>query len=156
MRPALPQKNNVNTPFSSLATRDPKCELALRNGGQVVGLIGCQLMGCQRWIDEKCTDPPARITASLQHFAQSTLFAPMLALTQISGRGLGLVAAQPIAAGEVVLSEGPLILYPQHSMSAEVCHHCLRMLGAGEHSASASDQNCSLARGLRIATRLPI
>ena len=29
MRPELPQKNNVNTPFSSLATRDPKCELGL-------------------------------------------------------------------------------------------------------------------------------
>lgn len=61
---------------------------------------------------------------------KSTYFEPMLDLTQIAGRGLGLVAAQPIAAGEVVLSEGPLMLYPQHSMSAEVCHHCLRMLGA--------------------------
>lgn len=46
----------------------------------------------------------------------------------IPGRGLGLVATRDIAAGEAVLTDYPLVLYPQFSLRYEVCLHCLRRL----------------------------
>ena len=46
------------------------------------------------------------------------------------GRGRALRAARDIAAGEVVLSDLPLLLTPSHDAVADVCSACLRLLPA--------------------------
>lgn len=59
----------------------------------------------------------------------------LLRMEHIPGKGRGLVAAQPLKAGQVVLTEPPLILYsasplfPSSSSSSfSYCDHCFRIL----------------------------
>lgn len=47
---------------------------------------------------------------------------------QIVGAGRGLVADRLIRAGEVVLSEAPLILTPSQELCSSVCANCLRFV----------------------------
>lgn len=56
------------------------------------------------------------------------LSAPMAALEakDVPGKGRGAFAARQISGGETVLSEQPLLLWPQHSTAAAFCSHCLR------------------------------
>lgn len=49
---------------------------------------------------------------------------------EIPGRGLGVVATRPLQSGEVILTELPILLYPQASAVSEVCSFCLRWLSA--------------------------
>ena len=50
---------------------------------------------------------------------------------EIPGRGIGLVAARDIQAGETVLVDEPLLLFVQPAFAAQACAQCLRMLSAG-------------------------
>ena len=50
----------------------------------------------------------------------------MLAVQEVPGKGRGVFATRDIAAGEVVLREQPLVLYPQNATGAAFCSHCLR------------------------------
>ncbi|KAG2452933.1 hypothetical protein HYH02_002272 [Chlamydomonas schloesseri] len=52
-------------------------------------------------------------------------------VAQIPGRGRGLVASRPIAAGEVVLSEAPMLAYPSDKHQHQVCYHCLAAMPPG-------------------------
>ncbi|KAL6771682.1 hypothetical protein ACKKBG_A27400 [Auxenochlorella protothecoides x Auxenochlorella symbiontica] len=63
----------------------------------------------------------------------------------VPGRGLGLVATRDIAAGEAVLTDYPLVLYPQFSLRYEVCLHCLRRLPSDGASSSSWASFCSSA-----------
>ncbi len=55
------------------------------------------------------------------------------------GRGRGIFAAQQISAGDVVLREPPVLLYPQHGTAAAFCSHCLRAFNSlGECKACMS------------------
>lgn len=49
-----------------------------------------------------------------------------LEVRQVPGKGRGVFSTRLIKAGEVVLAEQPLLLYPQHSTAAAFCSHCLR------------------------------
>jgi hypothetical protein len=49
----------------------------------------------------------------------------------LPGRGMGLVAARDIQAGETVLVDEPLLLFVQPPFAAHACAQCLRMLSAG-------------------------
>lgn len=52
-------------------------------------------------------------------------------------RGLGAFATRDIAAGETILCEAPILVYPQASLSSQFCSHCLRDVGAlGEYSST--------------------
>lgn len=51
---------------------------------------------------------------------------------ELPGRGIGLVAARDIAPGELIISEEPLILYPNELLRTSVCGCCLRMLSSGQ------------------------
>ncbi|KAL4420349.1 hypothetical protein ABPG77_006156 [Micractinium sp. CCAP 211/92] len=53
------------------------------------------------------------------------------------GRGRGIFAAQQISAGDVVLREPPVLLYPQHGTAAAFCSHCLRAFNSLEENAAA-------------------
>lgn len=64
-------------------------------------------------------------------------------LREIPGRGVGVVATRPLAAGEVILSELPILMYPQASAAAACCAHCLRCLAA---PAPAACPTCAAAR----------
>jgi hypothetical protein len=44
------------------------------------------------------------------------------------GRGLGVVAKTPLQAGETIITDMPIVLYPQSSAISEVCNFCLRWL----------------------------
>ncbi|XP_058731204.1 histone-lysine N-methyltransferase ASHR2 [Vicia villosa] len=54
----------------------------------------------------------------------------VLKLEEIQGRGRGIVASQPLKAGQVILTDSPILLYPtypfsqQHSSS--FCDHCFK------------------------------
>ena len=49
----------------------------------------------------------------------------------LPGRGIGLVAARDIQAGETVLVDEPLLLFVQPPFAVHACAQCLRMLSAG-------------------------
>lgn len=49
-----------------------------------------------------------------------------LEIRNVSGKGRGVFTARAVRGGEVVLSEQPLLLFPQHSTAAAFCSHCLR------------------------------
>lgn len=56
---------------------------------------------------------------------------------EVPGKGRGAVAARPIRGGETVLSEQPLLMWPQHSTAAAFCSHCLRAFNSlGKHRCS--------------------
>lgn len=74
----------------------------------------------------------------------------MLEVKAIPGRGFGTVAARPINAGEMVLTELPIMLYPQQSMCASSCSFCLRML-APTGKPLASRHSLPLSARLRPA-----
>jgi hypothetical protein len=74
----------------------------------------------------------------------------MLIVQEIAGKGRGLVATRDIAAGEVVLSERPLMMYPHCDALGSVCSHCLRSLhlpgkGRSKPSADRASDDCLLA-----------
>ncbi|PNW87292.1 hypothetical protein CHLRE_02g116850v5 [Chlamydomonas reinhardtii] len=52
-------------------------------------------------------------------------------VAQIPGRGRGLVSCRPIAAGEVVLTEAPMLAYPADQHQHQVCYHCLAAMPPG-------------------------
>ncbi|KAL2348820.1 hypothetical protein Fmac_002820 [Flemingia macrophylla] len=59
----------------------------------------------------------------------------LLRLEDIPGKGRGYVASQPLKAGQIVLTESPLILYsasplfsPPFSSSSPFCDHCFKTL----------------------------
>lgn len=45
-----------------------------------------------------------------------------------SNKGFGIFSTRYINAGEVIVSEPPLLLYPQASLVGEICSHCLKDL----------------------------
>lgn len=47
---------------------------------------------------------------------------------EIEGSGRGLIAVTPIAAGELVLRESPVILTVTQELHRDVCTHCLRYI----------------------------
>lgn len=53
---------------------------------------------------------------------------PKIEYREVPGRGIGGIATQPLNAGEIVVSELPLLLYPQASAVPYVCSYCLRHL----------------------------
>ncbi len=56
-----------------------------------------------------------------------------LEVRDVPGKGRGVFAATQIRSGETVLSELPLLLFPQESFRRSVCSFCLRSLAlAGE------------------------
>ncbi|KAK7252546.1 hypothetical protein RIF29_36567 [Crotalaria pallida] len=60
----------------------------------------------------------------------------LLRIDHIAGKGRGLVAAQPLKAGQLVLRESPLIIYSASPLTPSaassppfpLCHHCFRLL----------------------------
>ena len=87
---------------------------------------------------------------------------------EIPGRGIGLVAARDIQAGETVLVDEPLLLVVHTAFAAHACAQCLRMLDAGRqrgvgftaHLSRSNTQNadvapalCSSCESCRRATR---
>lgn len=67
----------------------------------------------------------------------------LLRMEHIPGKGRGLVASQPLKAGQIILTESPLILYsasplfsPHSSSSFTYCHHCFRILPSHTHNIS--------------------
>ncbi len=50
----------------------------------------------------------------------------MLEVREVAGKGRGVFASRPIAGGETVLRELPLLLYPQQNTAAAFCNYCLR------------------------------
>lgn len=67
---------------------------------------------------------------------------------EVPGKGRGAVAARPIRGGETVLSEQPLLLWPQHSTAAAFCSHCLRAFNSlGKHGASCKGLSACTATG---------
>ena len=60
----------------------------------------------------------------------------MLTVREVPGKGRGVFATRDIGAGEVLLSEQPLVLYPQQGTAAAFCSHCLRAFNSlGEQGA---------------------
>ena len=51
-------------------------------------------------------------------------------IKEISNRGLGVVATRPLKAGEVILAELPILVYPQASALRDVCSFCMRWLSS--------------------------
>jgi hypothetical protein len=51
-------------------------------------------------------------------------------VVEIPGRGLGVMAERPLQAGETIITEMPIVMYPQSSAVSEVCNFCLRWLTA--------------------------
>ena len=47
-------------------------------------------------------------------------------------KGVGLYSTSCIRSGQLVLSEAPILVYPQASMTREVCGHCLRDVPVSE------------------------
>ena len=59
--------------------------------------------------------------------------------TEIEGRGRGLVASQPLKAGEIVLRDSPILLYsalPLINQSSVYCSNCFRTLSSSSSSSS--------------------
>jgi len=52
----------------------------------------------------------------------------VLTISQIPGKGIGVVTTEPISAGDVVLLEKHLLVYPQASSIPFVCSFCLHSL----------------------------
>ena len=48
----------------------------------------------------------------------------------IPNRGLGVVTTRALQAGETIITDTPILLYPQSSAVKEVCNFCLRWLAA--------------------------
>ncbi|KAL4649452.1 hypothetical protein ACB092_01G014700 [Castanea dentata] len=69
----------------------------------------------------------------------------ILKRTEIEGRGRGLVASQPLKAGEIVLRDSPILLYsalPFINQSSSVyCSHCFRTLSSSSSSSSSCSHN---------------
>lgn len=63
---------------------------------------------------------PSNAHAAAAHSAN------MLEVRDVPGKGRGVFAARTIRGGEVVLSEQPLLLYPQQDTAAAFCSYCLR------------------------------
>ncbi len=62
---------------------------------------------------------------------------------EYEGSGRGLVAVTPIAAGELVLRESPVILTVTQSLHKDVCAHCLRYI---------TGDSIPLVKGIRSIT----
>lgn len=56
---------------------------------------------------------------------------PAVAARDLPGRGIGLVATRPIAAGEILVREAPILLVPEGAAAPAVCAACLCYLPAG-------------------------
>ncbi|KAI9071672.1 hypothetical protein K1719_046364 [Acacia pycnantha] len=71
----------------------------------------------------------------------------LLKLDQIQGKGRGLIAAQNLKAGQIVLTESPIILYSTFSLfsgsSSSYCDHCFRSISS---ISSFSCSSCSRHR----------
>ena len=64
------------------------------------------------------------------HFSHALLLIGMVAVEvhDVQGSGRGLVAVTPIAAGELVLRESPVLLSVNQELHNVVCAHCLRYI----------------------------
>lgn len=49
-------------------------------------------------------------------------------IAEIEGKGRGLIASQPIRAGEIVLRDSPILLYPALPQSLSYCCNCFKSL----------------------------
>ncbi|NP_001304443.2 SET domain-containing protein [Glycine max] len=73
----------------------------------------------------------------------------LLRMEQIPGKGRGLVASQPLKAGQIVLTESPLILYSASplltpsSSPYTYCDHCFRILPLTHNSTTVTCPSCS-------------
>jgi hypothetical protein len=53
--------------------------------------------------------------------------------TTAAAKGYGAFSASHIRAGDLVLQEAPLLLYPQASNAHRFCSHCLKDLSVSRH-----------------------
>ena len=60
-----------------------------------------------------------------------------------SDKGFGIFSTRNVNAGEVVVSEPPVLLYPQASLVEEICSHCLKDLA--HHDEAVTCETCSNA-----------
>ena len=58
----------------------------------------------------------------------------MACIKDVAGKGRGLVAERPIKAGEVVISEKPILLVAEEQYLAQVCGACLRIANGSTSS----------------------
>ena len=56
----------------------------------------------------------------------------MASITDIQGRGRGLVAQRPISAGEVVLTDQPVLLLTNYTQDTRYCSSCLQSVQQGQ------------------------
>lgn len=73
----------------------------------------------------------------------------VLRMEEIAGKGRGLVAAQPLKAGQTVLTESPLILYSAHPLFASPvthCDHCFRSLSCDVVPCPSCPTHCFCSR----------
>lgn len=69
----------------------------------------------------------------------------VLKVEEIQGRGRGIVASQPLKAGQIILTDSPILLYPTTPFShhsSSFCDHCFKSL----HSSFVSCSSCNRYR----------
>lgn len=69
----------------------------------------------------------------------------VLKVEEIQGRGRGIVASQPLKAGQIILTDSPILLYPTTPFSHHsslFCDHCFKSL----HSSFVSCSSCNRYR----------
>ena len=52
----------------------------------------------------------------------------MIARETKDGKGIGIFSCKEIRAGETILCEAPILVYPQASLATKVCSYCLKDL----------------------------
>ncbi|KAK4252658.1 hypothetical protein QN277_014403 [Acacia crassicarpa] len=71
----------------------------------------------------------------------------LLKLDQIQGKGRGLIAAQNLKAGQIVLTESPIILYSTFPLfsdsSSSYCDHCFRSISSFSCPSCSRHRFCS-------------
>jgi hypothetical protein len=77
----------------------------------------------------------------------------MLAVQEVAGKGRGVFATRDIGAGEVVLTEQPLMLYPQQGTAAAFCSHCLRAFNSLGEQGTRCSRLCTAARAHSLHRR---